>query len=45
MEVWHLRIGSFPRGMFQRKIRLEPLKEACGLESLWLLGIGVRVKD
>jgi hypothetical protein len=45
MKAWHLLIGSIPRDTFQRKIMLEPPKEECGLESLWLRGIGVRVKD
>jgi len=45
MKVWHLPTGSTPRDTYQRKIRLEPLKEDYGLESLLLRGIGVRVKD
>jgi hypothetical protein len=44
MKVWHLLTGSIPRDTFQRKIRLEPLKEAYGLESLLLRGIGVEAK-
>ena len=45
MKVWHLLIGSIPRDMFQKKTMLEPLNGECGLESLWLRGLGVRVKD
>jgi hypothetical protein len=45
MKVGHSPTGSIPRDTYQRKIRLEPLKEDYGLESLWLRGIGVRVKD
>ena len=45
MKVWRLRIGSTPTNTFQRKIRPEPIKEGCGLESLWLRGIDVEVKD
>jgi hypothetical protein len=45
MKVWHLPTGSIPSDTFQRKMRLKPPKEDYGRESLWLLGIGVRVKD
>ena len=34
-----------PSNTSQRKIRPEPLKEACGQENLCLRGIGVRAKD
>jgi hypothetical protein len=44
MKVWHLRIGSTPRDTFQRKTRLEPLNEECGLESLSHRGIGAEVR-
>jgi len=40
-KVWHLLTEGTPRDMYQRKIRLERLKEECGLESLLLRGIGV----
>ena len=35
---------KYSRDTFQKKTRLEPLKEECGQESSLLLGIGVMVK-
>ena len=40
MKVERLLTEGTPRSMYQRKIRLGPLKEVCGLESSLLRGIG-----